>query len=509
VLAETLFEAGDLVPAAAQYHRTAYEYPQHPDSAEAGYAAVLAMNKIAERTQGDAQTTARLDAIESAIRFGERFSNDPRRPAVLLKAAQDTLALGNHAQAAQLAGRLVAENPNGKDDITRNAWAVIATARFALGDYLNAELASLQRLQLAPANDPDRTAHVERLAAAIYKQGEQARAEGRLKEAAEHFLRVSQIASQSSIATAADFDAAATLNEAQEWQQAIPVWEAFIKNHPKHELQPRALENLALAYEQSGDWQSAANRYETIYQTEKDPERKRALLWRSAELYDKGLEPAAAIKTYQRFVEAYPQPLEQATEARLRIADHYQRLEDATQRRTWLQRLVAAHKEPGITERTRFVAAHAALEIAGPEYDNFARLKLVQPLKTNLQKKRDQLQKAVDAYSRAADFGVADVTTAALHRIGAIYHQFSRDLLNSERPKNLDADALEEYDILLEEQAFPFEERAISVYENNVRNAYAGIYDEWVKKSFEALRELLPIQYDKTEVIDDFLQGLK
>ena len=66
---------------------------------------------------------------------------------------------------------------------------------------------------------------------------------------------------------------------------------------------------------------------------------------------------------------------------------------------------------------------------------------------------------------------VAEVTTAATYEMGELYRRLGADLMKSERPANLDADALEQYDILLEEQAFPFEEKAVEVHSLNARHA--------------------------------------
>jgi hypothetical protein len=70
----------------------------------------------------------------------------------------------------------------------------------------------------------------------------------------------------------------------------------------------------------------------------------------------------------------------------------------------------------------------------------------------------------------------------------------------STRPKGLSDMELEQYDVLLEEQAFPFEEQAISLHEINVRRSWDGVYDRWVQKSFEALRALVPARFDKQEM---------
>jgi Flp pilus assembly protein TadD len=70
----------------------------------------------------------------------------------------------------------------------------------------------------------------------------------------------------------------------------------------------------------------------------------------------------------------------------------------------------------------------------------------------------------------------------------------------SERPANLDADELEQYDLLLEEQAYPFEEKAIELHEVNAARAADGLYDESVRQSYDALARLKPARYAKQEV---------
>ena len=50
---------------------------------------------------------------------------------------------------------------------------------------------------------------------------------------------------------------------------------------------------------------------------------------------------------------------------------------------------------------------------------------------------------------------------------------------------------------------FPFEEQAIKAHELNAARAKDGVYDEWVRKSFQALAELKPARYGKTEMTQD------
>ena len=56
-------------------------------------------------------------------------------------------------------------------------------------------------------------------------------------------------------------------------------------------------------------------------------------------------------------------------------------------------------------------------------------------------------------------------------------------------PKGITGEALEQYRLLLEDQAFPIEERSIEIHVANVNQIKDGIYDKWVKDSLKKLRK--------------------
>ena len=126
-------------------------------------------------------------------------------------------------------------------------------------------------------------------------------------------------------------------------------------------------------------------------------------------------------------------------------------------------------------------------------------MKITQPLAESMELKKSLMEDVLKVYGDAAAYGVAEVTTAATFRLGEVYQQFSADLMNSERPGGLDELALEQYELLLEEQTFPFEEKAIELYETNAARASDGVWDEWVQRSYNELASLLPARYAKAE----------
>ena len=166
------------------------------------------------------------------------------------------------------------------------------------------------------------------------------------------------------------------------------------------------------------------------------------------------------------------------------------------------RRSIAADAAAGSqrTDRSRYLAAHGALELARPHDDLARAIKLTVPLDQSLLAKKTATEQALAGYSRAAQYGIADVTTAAGWAMADLYRDLGKSLLESERPPSLSAEEREAYDVLLEEQAFPFEEKAIEIHEANARRAADGVYDQWVRKSYTSLAELKPARYARTEL---------
>ena len=141
-------------------------------------------------------------------------------------------------------------------------------------------------------------------------------------------------------------------------------------------------------------------------------------------------------------------------------------------------------------------------------YEQFAAVKLVQPFEKSLQTKQQRMEVTLKSLGALVDYQVGEVTAAATFYMAEVYFGFNRALMESERPNNLAAAQLEEYELALEENAFPFEEKAIGVHEKNVELIRSGIYNAWVEKSLEKLAHLLPARYAKTEMSSGFLGSI-
>jgi tetratricopeptide (TPR) repeat protein len=288
----------------------------------------------------------------------------------------------------------------------------------------------------------------------------------------------------------------------KEWKRVAVVLEGFRKLYPKNKLNNDITKKLAIAYKEDAQYMKSAKEFERIEQENpRDNALRREALNQAAKLYSKADASAKALLVYLKLVKYFPEPIEDTIEVRQKMADIYKQQGQQKKYITQLKKIVNADAlgGSGRTDRTKFLAAKASLVLAEPKLVAFNNIKLVKPFKKNLKKKKARMRSAIDTYSKLVKYQVGEVTAAATFYIAEIYYEFNVALLESERPNNLNDEEMEEYELVIEDQAYPFEEKAISVHEKNIELLDVGIYNEWIDKSIEKLAVLVPARYGKTE----------
>ena len=383
----------------------------------------------------------------------------------------------------------------------RAAWLVAAHASYELQAYADAEAAYLNVLAMLPGGDPSREGLVDNLAASIYKQGEQANEDEDYRTAAEHFLRVGRVAPSSAIRANAEYDGAAALIRLEDWAAAAAVLVEFRNAFPGHSLQPDVTKHLAYVYRENDQLSLAAEEYERIEQESEDAEIRRDALLVAAELHEEDGNRARALRVYRRYVDYFPQPVGENLEARHKIAEILKERDDRRPYLDELRQIVSLEAAAGAaqTARTRYLGGNAALVLAKESYEHFTAVQLQQPFEVNLRKKRDLMLTATRDFGMLVDYEIGELTAAATYYLAEIYAHFSNALMTSERPDGLSPLELEEYELAIEEQAYPFEEQAISVHENNLQLISRGVYNNWIEKSLARLAEFVPARYAKPE----------
>ncbi len=509
LLGEVYTEADEPGSAVAAYQRVVREFPDYPDAHEAGYAAILGLERMAESAAPEERELWERVKIDAQIEFAFVFTGDPRAPEVQTDAADSLFALGEHASAVELADNLLATWPDVEWRLRSTALTIQGHGRFELERYADAETA-YRNLLAGPLDAAERPAITERLLATVYRQAESAETAGEVELAVGHFLRLSDIAPGAQLAIQGHYDAVAVTEAAGQTARAAGLLSSFRDAHPDHPLARDVSKRLASMYEQTGDMSAAADEYVELAGSADDPEVRRQSLYRAAELYLQQDNVAAAITHFRDYANRYQRPLPQRLEAVHQLDTLYQQSGQEQQRRHWLAEKIEIHRAMGRNagERATYLAAQAQFVLAEDTRSAFAAVRLGHPLKESLKRKQRVLKDAVRAFEAAADYEVAEFATASTYRIGTLFTDLARSIMESDRPDGLSALEAEQYEILLEEQAFPFEEQAITLHEINMRRSWDGLWDDWIENSFAELGRLMPARFDKPELEVAYVESI-
>ncbi len=502
LLAETLLGGEQYPQAVEQFEAVAYEAPGFARAPEAGYASLVAYQRERERLTGDAQRAWHERQIAASTRFADSFPGHPDAGGVRVRAAQDVFALGDLPRAIALAEAALAHQPAVDPARQRIAWTIIGQSHFDQGAFDKAEAAYARAVQLAPARDPIRADLSGRLAGSMYRQGEALRAAGSGAAAVAAFSKAAETAPDPEVRATALYDAAVLQVSLQEWEGAIGSLEEYRRRYPRDARRADVRRNLAVAYKEAGRPVDAAKEFERIADAEsEEPALRREALLTAADLFIEGGYVTRGRGVLERYVEQYPAPVADSIGVRQRLADLAGRARDEAGRRKWLREVIRADADAGAgrSDQTRSLAAQAQLALAEPARDAFRAIRLVAPLRRSLDAKRRALDTALSGYRAAAEYRVADVSTRATFEQADLYRRLAQDLMASERPPRLSAEEREQYDLLLEEQAFPFEEQAIALHELNLSRAREGFFDDAVRASLAELAALKPARYGKSE----------
>jgi TolA-binding protein len=362
------------------------------------------------------------------------------------------------------------------------------------------------------------------LASSIYFQAETYKAK-QPKIAVAHLLRVGRVVPESTYRVTAEFDAANLLLDNKLWQQAIDVLLQIQKHFPAHEYTASIPAKLASSYEASEQWELAAEQLLILVANEnespngstasnkKSAELKREAQYTAADYYLKAGKTAKALAEFRTYAHAYPQPFNIAQEVRFKMSEFYRQSNEPNKRYFWFRKILSFHAKQSkasaqtIQPRAIELASTAAFGLGMAHQQTFKYVKLNAPLQKSLKRKQAAMKQAIKYYQQVLSFQLAQDVPQTTFNLAEMYRQLAADVLKSQRPKDLEELALEEYEILLEELAYPFEEKAIEIHLSNAQRAWQNVFDQWVAKSFATLAEIAPALYNKQErshdVIDD------
>ncbi|MEN8720568.1 MAG: tetratricopeptide repeat protein [Oceanococcaceae bacterium] len=509
--ADVLFATGAVAEAAEQFTLILANHAAHPRARDSAYALVQAREQLLTQATPEQKMTA-LDALVLASRdLQQRYPDHPEIARALTRSAEELAQVQRAEEALALSVDVLALTPPAPAELRLANWRIVAYAHYDNQRFAEAEQSFARWLAELPVDAPNRARLMEAQANSIYQQAIAARDAGELERAAQEFLRVKTALPGSDLAADADYDAAAAYLQIPDWPRAIETLLAFRQSWPEHRLQLEATRRLAAAYLEVNDPVAAAGELERLAGAPTlAPNIRRDALWQAATLYDDNAVRDSARVAYGRYVDQYGRDnVGRQTKA-------LQRLLALTgtgtaERDKWLAAIIRLGGEVSGPqgEPVRALAAEASLELAEVAMTRYSAIRLGNPLEASLRRKKAALETAQKAYQQVLSYGFVESSTQATFRIGELYFQLAKGLINLPPPPGMDPLEAEQFTILLEEQAFPLEDRSAEAHEVNATRLAEGIDNEWVQRSLAQLKQILPARYGKTEMVEEVFDVLR
>lgn len=517
--AEAHFLAHDYLAASKDYELVAYSpigKSALDKAADSGYAAIISYQNHIEklntgkRSSKKKATEFQAIAVESMLRFAKKFDSDKRSPTVLTNAAEYLFGLNQYERAIGVANDLISAK-NLDDTLEKTAYGIMAHSHFKLERFAEAKQAYINQRSLTQKGSEEYNAITERIAAAVFKNAETIeKANGRLASA-EELLSLKTLAPNSPIRITAQYDAATLFLAEKQWVKALAEFIQLRALYPDHKLAVEFPRKIAFAYEKSEQWDKAASAYLTLYKNDPDPNIQREALFNAAMMFEKIKDYESALTYFKRYAYDYEEPFNTRMEARYHMALNYERVGEMGKHLYWLRRIIDGDKKGGDkrTDRSQYLGAWANAKYADYFASEFRKRRLYQPLQKSLPKKQELFKDALDRYELAASYGILEFVTMSSYKIGTLYEDFASHLRKAPKPSGLSASDLALYGEIIEEQASPFDQTAIEVYQSNVDRAWDGEFNEWIDQSFKAMRRLYPERYAKDEMLSNYGEGLR
>ncbi len=485
--AQALREQGRLDDAARQYRAVAAN-PELRSHREA--AAYRRIEVLAERFAEDPAALDRLlRAQEEYVAWNPEA---PAVPSVLLARADLLFGAGRKEQALDAYGLVVRRYPD--HQAAALALARSARCRFQLDRFAQAEADARAALDRGLSGSEARDAR-DLVVFSVFKQAERLEAAGDRDGANRHFFRLADEFPATEAAQMALYRAGDNLRKAGREAEAAEVYQRLARAYRGTEYARGALALSAQIYAALGDWAAAAESREALYRDAPGGSAAPDALLAAADAWSRAGDPARAAALYAEFTARFPgEP--RTAEAWFRRAEALRELGrpgDAA------DAYARAWDAPADGDAAVY-RARAALALGRSALDGFEAVQLRGDLEAAFARKEALLEEGLGHLVRAASLPFADTVAEALFRAGRAFEHLKGAILASERPAGLTGAEREEYDFLLEERAFPLEERAVGYYRRGVEAARkAGVYNRWVARMYARLEVLVPWAYQRAE----------
>lgn len=502
----------------------------------------------------------KLDLVAASDRYAAAVPNDQKVPKVLYKAAEVYYTYDHFEEARRRFESLL--EGYAQDEVAEFASNLIIESYLTEGNFGAVEdfTRTLLARTTTPGNRRDFKGDLVKFkAGAMFKIAEELDASGQYEKAAETYLAILDENPDNEFADSAINNAAVNYEKVQRYDSASRLYERLVDEHPDSPLADTALfrvgvnaerffnmekatqtylelikkypkstrradaiYNAALALENTQRYEDAAKQYQRYCKLFPDREDAPQVCFQAGVVFEKMNEPRRVIQTYNTFIRQYrknPQHADRVVEAYLKLAKAQEQLKKPRDAKKAYEQAVKLYADSKSAEATPF-AAEAQFQLVEQEYKQFQKMKITgnsKQQKKGIERKAKALQSIEGKYGEILRFKQVDWTMASLYRVGNLYQDFAGSIMQAPCPQEIKRQArslgmtqeevCDEYRILLEEQSFTIEDKAVAAYETTINKARElQVKNAWTKKTLVALNKLRraqwPLQKDAKQFVD-------
>lgn len=480
LLAEALFDAGTYNEAAMEYEKTAKLYQETLKRGDIAYSAFLTHAVIFNKSEGD-----RRAVINNAARILEAYEKDFSLSGKLEKAHYTISDMYARIKAYDKARDIIMPLTKGKD--FANAYKRIAELYLEEGNLGSSE--DIYSKLFSTSKDPELQ---EILAKLRYRLGDEYLKAGKLNEAVEKFNSAFTVYPDSDIGEGSLMKIGHIHIQRKNISGIRDVVGRMAKAYPNSSGSLSLLVEAGQQIE-NDEPLKAAMLYEEASSITSDSKNIQKLLFAAGIIYEKNKEYNKAVEVFKKCLLKNEIPPDREAEARYRLGYSQIKLGKKEEGMETFSRL---KERSGQTDN--IFVAKAEFLILKERINVYLDMKITQPFEETLSKKTELLNHLIKDYSDMARYKMPELLTEMFFSMGIALENFRDSILHSERPSDLTKEELEEYSFLLEEKAYPYDEKAVRVYENSLQiSREYKVYNEWMRKGLERLVNLRPALYKR------------
>lgn len=467
--------------------------------------------------------------------FVQHFPNDPRIPAIMSKAGEVYLRYGHLDEARKVFDELMTRYP-ATEDAKVAANRIIESYKVEGREDMVA-VYGRKILELGTiAQTKEEKAKLESIIqGAVFLEAKKLQDSGDYANAINKYLEAARKYPQQEHAPKALHNAA-VLAESQlkDFYRANEIYLELIQRYPDSENAKVDLFHVAYNYEQLAEFELAAKTYLDYYRTYPNSEQAQNALFNAAFLNEMLGQTSRAVELYKEYVDKYKNqpdaPIVEAKRCKMlgqlqmydayakcldgyinafrgrgeviwaylelgNVAEKLGKSQEAEKRFAQAQAIYNASKKQGINISVEEVkaAAEAMFKLADYKYRQYEAIKFTLPqskMKRQIEDKARLWKELSMTYEDIVRTGDIEWGLAALYKLGQINKHFAEALFNAPIPEGMTQEEIDAYKFVLEEQAFPIEDRAVKAFQACVNKATEKrIWNQWVELAYKALVE--------------------